>query len=87
MWLTRRSASLSKMNYLELLHQLPQNLKIKVRQYENLCQKKIRNKWSLIFNDVCLMENIMPIYTKVFVFVVYIPYKRSGWPLSKFLLG
>ena len=47
-----------------LKNQLPQNLKIKVRQYENLCQKKIRNKWSLIFNDVCLIENIMPIYTK-----------------------
>ena len=51
------------MNYLELLNQAPRDLINYFRKYENLRQKKIKNKWSLIFNDLCLSENLMPIYT------------------------
>ena len=78
------------MNYIELLNLAPPDLKNNFRKYENLCQKKIKNHWSLVFNDVCLSEKLMPIYTKYICskksriyldfifFMIYLAYIRKG---------
>ena len=36
----------------------------KLKKLENLYQKNIKNKWSQIFNNVCLTEYILPKYIK-----------------------
>ena len=51
------------MSYLELIHAIPDNLRKLFRKSENVCQKIINAKWSITFNNVCLTENLMPIYT------------------------
>ena len=40
------------MDYMELLHSLPSELKSKIRKFENLKTKLINNSWSKIFNEV-----------------------------------
>ena len=53
------------MSYLELIHAVPDNLKKLFRKSENVCQKIINARWSITFNNVCLTENLMPIYTNM----------------------
>ena len=54
------------MNYLELLHSIPTELKRKFRKCENLKIKLINNLWSTTFNETCIKENLLPNYTKVY---------------------
>ena len=53
------------MNYLELLHSLPNELKSEVRKLENAKTKIVNNLWSRTFNEICLKENMMPNYTNL----------------------
>ena len=52
------------MNYLNLLHQAPTEIKSNLRELETLYQKSIKNKWSMTFNNVSLKENLLPKYRK-----------------------
>ena len=51
------------MDYINLLHQVPNQVKNLYRKLENHHQKCIKNKWSWTFNTVCLKENLMPTFT------------------------
>ena len=52
------------MEYGQLLHSLPDELRTLFRRLETTEKKILMLKWSHIFNNVCLDENIMPVYTK-----------------------
>ena len=41
------------------------NFKNEYRKYERLEKKLINLKWSIKFNETCLVENIMPKYTTI----------------------
>ena len=58
------------MQYLDLLHRTPTELKSKLRELEGLYQKIIRNKWAIAFNEVCINEQIMPKFTN-YIFVEF----------------
>ena len=51
------------MDYVAVLNTLPHNLMIKFRKLENLENKIINRKWSQIFNNICIKENLVPKYT------------------------
>ena len=62
------------MNYLNELFKLPNYIRTKLRKLENVKTKIIKSKWSLVFNDTCLNENILPNYTRM-------PYKFRKFKL------
>ena len=41
------------------------DVKTEIRKLEAIKYKKLRCKWSQIFNQVCLKENLLPNYTKM----------------------
>ena len=41
------------------------DVKTEIRKLEAIKYKKLRCKWSQIFNQVCLKENLLPNYTKI----------------------
>ena len=51
------------MSYGDNLFLLPNELKNDFRKYEDIRKKIINTKWSLVFNQTCLKENLWPIYT------------------------
>ena len=53
------------MKLVQLLFTVSNGLRAKYRKLENIEKKLINTKWSIIFNNVCLKENIMPNYTKI----------------------
>ena len=54
---------LTIMTYVNLLNQLPNNGKSLFRKLENSNNKLIKTNWSKTFNEVCLKENILPVFT------------------------
>ena len=50
-------------NFGEVLYNLPFDLKSKFRKLENNSKKLILSKWSIVFNETCLKENLLPIYS------------------------
>ena len=53
------------MTYIELLHQVPEELRRTFRLYESTSKKLINLKWSITFNATCLKENILPNYSRI----------------------
>ena len=79
--------NVSIMAYATLLHSLPAELRTIFRQYENINKKFLNTKWSIEFNSICLIENILPnysnthththththiyIYINIYIYIVY----------------
>ena len=53
------------MNFVELLFEIPDDLRKLYRKLESTCKKLINVKWSIAFNNVCVKENILPNYTRI----------------------
>ena len=49
--------------YTTLLHRVPEDIKKQVRSIENVSNKIIKRRSSIVYNNVCLNENLWPIYT------------------------
>ena len=57
------------MAYAQLLHQIPEQLRRLYRNYEALRKKQIENEWSIIFNEICLQEDVLPNFTHIYMCV------------------
>ena len=53
-------------NYSVLINTIPHELKIIIRSLER-CVKKVNSAyWSIVFNETCIKEKILPKYSKYF---------------------
>ena len=62
----------NKMNIGNLIFTLPAWQKTLVRKTEKENLKIAKTKSSLVYNTTCLKENLLPTYTNVIYFCVYI---------------
>ena len=53
------------MSYVEKLRTLPHRIIQILRKMENIQRKMIKCKWSLVFNNTCIKENLLPTYTNL----------------------
>ena len=59
-----------------LIYSLPAEQKKEVRELEKVSLKLAKSECSLLFNSVCLSENILPNYTNIYIYIyiyIYIP--------------
>ena len=49
-------------NYGKYINQFPPNIIKSIRQYERINKKICRQKISIIFNGICINEEMLPIY-------------------------
>ena len=54
------------MSYVEKLRTLPNRVINILRRLESIQRKIVKCKWSLVFNNTCISENILPNYTNEF---------------------
>ena len=53
----------------QLLYPLPNESKNLVRRYERCSFKLVRKKCSLVFNQLCLREGLLPKYTNIYIYI------------------
>ena len=57
------------MDFGRLLFQVPQEHRKSVRKIENISKKLINANFAVIFNDICIRENLLPTFTNIYIYI------------------
>ena len=56
-------------NYGQYINQFPPNTIKAIRQYEQIQKKICRQKMSIMFNEICINEELLPKYTYIYIYI------------------
>ena len=56
-----------KYNYGQYLNQFPPNTIKVIREFERIQKKICRHKMSIMFNKICINEEMLPIYIYIYI--------------------
>ena len=56
-------------NYRKYINQFPPNTIKAIRQYERINKKICRQKMSIMFNEICINEEMLPKYTYKYMYI------------------
>ena len=68
---------MSTQNLGQLLFPLQPGTKKLVRQFEKCTFKIIKQKCSLIFNQTCINEHILPTYSNIYIYIYRVAQKKT----------
>ena len=61
-------------NYGKYINQFQPNTIKAIRQYERINKKICRQKMSIMFNEICINEEMLPKYTYIYIYIYIIRY-------------
>ena len=64
---SRAESTRDTYNYGQYLNQFPPNTIKVIREFERIQKKICRHKMSIMFNEICIKEEMLPKYTYIFV--------------------
>ena len=56
-------------NYGKYINQFPPNTIKAIRQYERINKRICRQKMSNMFNEICINEEMVPIYIYIYIYI------------------
>ena len=56
-------------NYGQYLNQFPPNTIKVIREFERIQKKICRHKMSIMFNEICINEEMLPKYTYIYIYI------------------
>ena len=56
-------------NYGQYINQFPQNTIKVIREFERIQKKICRHKMSIMFNEICINEEMLPKYTYIYIYI------------------
>ena len=68
-------------NYGQYLNQFPPNTIKVIREFERIQKRICRHKMSIMFNEICINEEMLPIYIYIYMYAYRV--KKSTQVLSK----
>ena len=68
---SRAESTRDTCNYGQYINQFPQNTIKAIREFERIQKKICRHKMSIMFNEICINEEMLPKYTYIYIFVAY----------------
>ena len=74
---SRAESTRDTCNYGQYINQFPQNTIKVIREFERIQKKICRHKMSIMFNEICINEEMLPKYTHIYIYI-YILY---NWPI------
>ena len=63
---SRAESTRDTCNYGQYLNQFPQNTIKVIREFERIQKKICRHKMSIMFNEICINEEMLPIHTCIY---------------------
>ena len=64
-------------NYGKYINRFPPNTIKAIRQYERINKKICRQKMSIMFNEICINEEMLPIYLSIYIYIYIYIYMKS----------
>ena len=56
-------------NYGQYINQFPQNTIKVIREFERIQKKICRHKMSIMFNEICINEEMLPKYIYIYIYI------------------
>ena len=74
---SRAESTRDTYNYGQYLNQSPPNTIKVIREFERIQKKICRHKVSIMFNEICINEEMLPKYTYIYIYVCVCVYLVS----------
>ena len=65
---SRAESTRDTCNYGQYINQFPQNTIKVIREFERIQKKICRHKMSIMFNEICINEEMLPKYTYIYIY-------------------
>ena len=70
---SRAESTRDTYNYGQYLNQFPPNTIKVIREFERIQKRICRHKMSIMFNEICINEEMLPKYTYIYIYIyIYI---------------
>ena len=66
-------------NYGQYMNQFAPNTIKAIQEYERIQKKICRQKMSIMFNEICINEEMLPIYIYIYIYVNKLADSCLGW--------
>ena len=66
---SRAESTRDTYNYGQYLNQFPPNTIKVIREFERIQKKICRHKMSIMFDEICINEKILPKYTYIYIYI------------------
>ena len=66
---SRAESTRDTYNYGKYLNQFPPNTIKVIREFERIQKKICRHKMSIMFNEICINEEMLPKYTYIYIYI------------------
>ena len=66
---SRAKSTRDTYNYEQYINQFPPNTIKVIREFERIQKKICRHKMSIMFNEICINEEMLPKYTYIYIIV------------------
>ena len=66
---SRAESTRDAYNYGQYINQFPQNTIKVIREFEQIQKKICRHKMSIMFNEICINEEMLPKYTYIYIYI------------------
>ena len=66
---SRAESTRDTYNYGQYLNQFPPNTIKVIREFERIQKKICRHKMSIMFNEICIDEEMLPIYIYIYIYI------------------
>ena len=67
---SRAESTRDTYNYGQYLNQFPPNTIKVIREFERIQKRICRHKMSIMFNEICINEEMLPKYTYIYMYIV-----------------
>ena len=75
-------------NYGQYINQFPQNTIKVIREFERIQKKICRHKMSIMFNEICINEEMLPKYTYIYIYthqLASVMLRAQCWVTTRFI--
>ena len=66
---SRAESTRDTYNYGQYINQFPPNTIKVIREFEQIQKKIWRHKMSIMFNEICINEEMLPKYTYIYIYI------------------
>ena len=66
---SRAESTRDTCNYGQYINQFPQNTIKVIREFERIQKKICRHKMSIMFNEICINEEMLPKYIYIYIYM------------------
>ena len=81
LYISRAESTRDTYNYGQYLNQFPPNTIKVIREFERIQKRICRHKMSIMFNEICINEEMLPKYTYIYIYIYIYTADQSLRPL------